>query len=211
MLVAALEQATPGERIMLVGFGQGVDLILLEVTDAIGQLAPRRGVKGSLARGVQDQNYLRYLFHRGLLDLDRGMRAEVDQKQPATTLWRNRKAVMGLIGGRCTKSGAIQFPKSDVSIIANGHSVGTQEDYPLAELTAKIVTYTADSLTYSPAPPNYYGLIDFEGGGRMLTEFTDVEADEVEVGREVGMMFRIKAVDEIRDFTKYFWKAVPVA
>jgi len=24
------------------------------------------------------------------------------------------------------------------------------------------------------------------------------------------MMFRIKAIDERRDFTKYFWKAAPV-
>jgi uncharacterized OB-fold protein len=54
-------------------------------------------------------------------------------------------------------------------------------------------------------------MIDFDGGGRMMVEFADVDASDVEVGRDMMMMFRIKAVDEMRDFTKYFWKAVPVA
>jgi len=44
-----------------------------------------------------------------------------------------------------------------------------------------------------------------------MAEFADVSAEDVEVGREMQMMFRVKAVDEMRNFTKYFWKAVPVA
>ncbi len=211
LLVAALEAAAPGDKILLVGFGQGVDLLLFEATEDLPKLTARKGVKGSLARSAKDENYMRWLFHRGLLDLERGMRAEADQKQPGTTLWRNRKAVLGLVGGRCTKTGTVQFPKSDISVNPNDHAAHTQEDYPLAEKRAKIVTYTADALTYSPAPPSYYGIIDFEGGGRMMAEFADVSADDVEVGREMYMVFRIKSVDEQRDFTKYFWKAAPIA
>ncbi|MDB5698247.1 MAG: hydroxymethylglutaryl-CoA synthase family protein [Alphaproteobacteria bacterium] len=210
MLVAELEQAKPGETIMVVGFGQGCDVLLFETTDTIAQLPKREGVAGALALGKADDNYLRFLFHRGLLDLDRGMRAEADQKQPGTTLFRNRKAVLGLVGGRCTKTGTVQFPRSEVSVNPNDRAVGTQEDYPLADKPARIVTYTADSLTYSPAPPQYYGMIDFDGGGRMFAEFTDVDGEGVEVGCPMKMMFRIKAVDEMRDFIKYFWKAVPV-
>jgi hydroxymethylglutaryl-CoA synthase len=211
MLVAALEAAKPGETILLIGFGQGVDLILLETTEALTTLAPRRGVQGNIARGRKDENYLRWLFHRGLLDLERGMRAEMDQKQPGTTLWRNRKAVLGLVGGRCTRTGTVQFPKSDIGVNPNDHAAHTQEDYPLADRRARVVTYTADALTYSPAPPTYYGMIDFEGGGRMMAEFADVAPEDVEVGRAMEMVFRIKGTDEQRDFTKYFWKAAPVA
>jgi hydroxymethylglutaryl-CoA synthase len=210
MLAAALEQARPGETIMLVGFGQGCDVLLFETTEAIANLPRRDGFSGALARGKADENYLRFLFHRGLLDLDRGMRAEADQKQPGTTLFRNRKTVLGLVGGRCTKTGTGQFPRSEISVNPTDRAIGTQEDYPLAEKQARIVTYTADSLTYSPAPPQYYGMIDFEGGGRMFTEFADVDAESIEVGLAMKMMFRIKAVDEKRDFIKYFWKAVPV-
>ncbi|KQX18597.1 MULTISPECIES: hydroxymethylglutaryl-CoA synthase family protein [unclassified Sphingomonas] len=209
MLSAALERAKPGQVIVLIGFGQGVDIVAFETTAALADLPGRRGVASALDRRMPDDNYPRYLFHRGLLDLDRGMRAEFDQKQPGTTLWRHRKAVLGLVGGRCTQTGVVQFPKSDVSVGRNDHAVGTQQDYPLAELPARIVTYTADRLTYSPAPPSYYGVIDFEGGGRMMTEFADATEDQIEVGCAMRMVFRIKAFDEQRDFVKYFWKAAP--
>lgn len=79
----------------------------------------------------------------------------------------------------------------------------------MAELPVRVVTYTADSLTFSPDPPTFYGNIDFEGGGRLTAEFTDVTADDVEVGREMRMVFRIKSKDTLRGFTKYFWKAAP--
>ena len=72
------------------------------------------------------------------------------------------------------------------------------------------MSFTADRLAYSPDPPVYYGMIDFEGGGRMIVDFADVEGDEVEVDLPVRMVFRIKAFDEMRGFRKYFWKAMPI-
>ncbi len=209
LLAAALENAKPGERILLASFGQGVDVLVFETTETIRALPPRMGISGWLNERVEDTNYQRYLFHRGLIDTETGMRAEGDQKQPGTTLYRQRKAVLGLIGGRCTKTGTIQFPKTDVSVSPNDRTQNTQEDYPLSELPVKIVTFTSDRLTYSPDPPSYYGNVDFEGGGRLTADFTDVTAEDVEVGREMRMVFRIKSKDEQRGFTKYFWKAAP--
>ena len=210
MLAQTLERAQPGEKILLVGFGQGADVLLFEATSHIGKTAERNGYQGHIKTKQSDENYMRYLFHRDLLDLEKGMRAEHDEKQPGTTLARDRKTVLGLMGGKCSKTGVVQFPKTDISVAQNDRSMNTQEDYPLADKKAKIVTYTADRLTFSYDPPVYYGMIDFEGGGRMIAEFTDINADEVEVGREMRMVFRIKAKDDKRNFTKYFWKAVPV-
>jgi uncharacterized OB-fold protein len=105
----------------------------------------------------------------------------------------------------------VQFPRSEISVNQNEAAIGTQEDYPLADRPAKIMTYTADSLTYTPDPPSYYGMVEFEGGGRMLAEFTDTDAESVFVGASMHMMFRIKATDERSGFIKYFWKAVPAA
>jgi NAD(P)-dependent dehydrogenase (short-subunit alcohol dehydrogenase family) len=53
-------------------------------------------------------------------------------------------------------------------------------------------------------------MIQFEGGGRMMADFTDCEQDALEVGLPVRMAFRKHATDRERGFTGYFWKAVPL-
>jgi hydroxymethylglutaryl-CoA synthase len=210
LLAATLDRAKAGERILLVSFGQGVDIVLLEATATLERAARRATVATALAGRRPDENYPRFLFHRGQLDLERGMRAEFDQKQPGTTLYRHRKAVFALVGGRSTKTGTVQFPKSTLSVDPDDPSPGTQEDYPLADRPARVVTYTADHLTYSPDPPACYGMVDFDGGGRLIAEFADANPADIEVGDPVRMVFRIKAIDEMRHFKRYFWKAMLV-
>jgi 3-hydroxy-3-methylglutaryl CoA synthase len=211
LLAQALSQAKPGERIVMLGFGQGCDVLAFETTEAITGYAHPRGVDGWLARGKAESNYMKFLAFTGGLDMERGMRAELEQKQPLTALYRNRRTVLGLVGARDPATGAVQYPRTEIPVSAEGASAVTLEDYPLAERTVRILTYTADNLAYTPDPPGYYGMLEFEGGGRMLAEFTDVEPAAVEVGLAMRMSFRIKAVDERRDFTKYFWKAAPAA
>jgi len=207
LLAHALDSAKAGQTLVVVGFGSGCDVLVFRATGK-----PARnglGVAGWLARRKAEPNYFKYLAWNGLLPIEKGMRAEADQKTAMTALYRSRKAVFGLVGGKCSKTGTVQFPKTDVSVAQNDRAVGTQEDYPLADRKAAILTYTADRLTYSMDPPLYYGAIEFDEGGRLFCEFADVDADDVVVGASMRMMFRIKAVDEMRDFTKYFWKAVP--
>jgi hydroxymethylglutaryl-CoA synthase len=50
-------------------------------------------------------------------------------------------------------------------------------------------------------------MVQFAEGGRMMVDFTEVDAGQVEVGMPMRMVFRIKEVDPARGFTKYFWKA----
>jgi len=208
ILANVLETAGVGDLIVVVGFGQGCDVLIFRAT---GAEAPkgRLGVPGWLARRKPEENYLRYLAFRGHLALERGMRAEASQKTALTALYRNRKAVLALVGGRCVETGVVQFPKTPVSVGQNGRRVGTQEDYAFADRVARVLSYTADRLAYTPDPPGYYGAVDFDEGGRMTIEFTDVDDSDVEVGAPMRMMFRIKAFDEAQGFTKYFWKAVP--
>ena len=58
-------------------------------------------------------------------------------------------------------------------------------------------------------PPGYYGMLDFEGGGRLIADFSDMQSEDATVGRVMRMAFRIKARDENRGFNRYFWKGVP--
>ncbi len=210
MLADALRRAKPKDRILVLGFGQGADVLLLEATEHIAERRKPSGDDWS-AGGKAEHNYMKHLAFAGHLDMERGARAELDQKQALTALYRDRKTVLGLVGMRCTTTGRVQFPRSELSIASLDAPVGIQEDYPLADIPAKVLTYTADSLGYTPDPPGFYGMVEFEGGGRMVCDFTDIDPEQVEVGVPMRMMFRIKAIDERRDFVKYFWKAAPAA
>jgi hydroxymethylglutaryl-CoA synthase len=203
-----LQKAKPGQKVLLASFGQGADVMVFETTEHLETINQRQSK--FMLPGLKDTNYSRYLFHRGLLDIDKGMRAELDEKQPGTSLARDRKTVLGLIGGKCSETGVVQFPKTDLAVNTVSRASGTLEDYPFADRLAKVLSFTADRLAYSPDPPSYYGMIDFEGGGRMVAEFADIEEGEADVGKQMRMVFRIKAFDELRGFRKYFWKAIPV-
>lgn len=207
LLAHALETAVCGEILVVVGFGQGCDVLVFRATGR--KAAGGQSVGGWLARRKPEANYVKHLVLAGHLNIERGMRAELDQKTALTALYRERRAVLALVGGKCTKTGTVQFPKSVISVAQNDRAIGTQEDYSFADRRARIITYTADSLAYSPDPPVYYGAVEFDEGGRMTVEFADVEPDDVAVGAPMRMMFRVKAVDESRGFIKYFWKAVP--
>jgi 3-hydroxy-3-methylglutaryl CoA synthase len=210
MLVHALEQAKPGDKILVVQFGQGCDALLFEATDAIGSLQKRNGVAGSLARRKEETNYLKYLGFNGLIELEKGMRAEVDKRTALTVLYRKNDMLLGLTGGKCRVCGTAQFPKTRVCVSPNCKAVDSQDDYGFSEKQGEVLSWSADFLTYSMDPPNHYGMITFAEGGRFMADITDVEQGQVDSGTKVRMSFRIKDRDEKRGFVRYFWKAVPV-
>jgi 3-hydroxy-3-methylglutaryl CoA synthase len=210
MLVAALEEAKPGEHILVVGFGQGADALLFEATAAIADQPARLGVRGHLARRKAETSYAKYLAFNDLVEIERGMRAEADKLTPLSSLWRNRDMLTGFLGGRCKTCGTLQFPRTAICVNPNCNAVHTQEPHPFAEMTGRINSYTADRLTYSPDPPACYGMIQFDAGGRVMIDFTDVDAEQLAVGQPMRMMFRIKDIDDQRHFRRYFWKAAPV-
>ena len=209
MLLSALENAEPGERILLAGFGQGCDAMYFEVTDEIKNLPSRTGINGSLKNKKIVDNHAKFLKFRDLIQTEMGIRAEAPTQTAMTTLWRKRKMILGLMGGKCTKCGTPQFPKMDICVNPNCLAVKSQEEYEFADVPAKVKTYTGDLLAVSVDPPAIYGMVQFEGGGRFMADFTDCELDEVYVGQPVSMSFRRRYHDKVRGFSGYFWKAVP--
>ncbi|MBW2616768.1 MAG: SDR family NAD(P)-dependent oxidoreductase, partial [Deltaproteobacteria bacterium] len=79
-----------------------------------------------------------------------------------------------------------------------------------AEVPASVKSFTGDLLAVSVDPPGIYGMVQFDGGGRFMADFSDCELSEVRVGQQVTMAFRRRYTDTERGFTGYFWKAVPV-
>ena len=209
MFANALEQANPGDGILMAGFGQGCDALFFRVTENIGKLLPRAGVKGSLANKKTIDNYMKFLKFRNLIDPEMGIRAEAPTQTAMTTLWRKRKMLTGLVGGVCRDCGVPQYPKMDICVNPTCEHLHTQDDYEFADKPAKVMTFTGDLLAVSVDPPAIYGMIQFDEGGRFMADFTDCDLDDVRVGMPVKMSFRKRLTDRERGFTGYFWKAVP--
>ena len=210
MFIHALEDAKPGDRIVVAGFGQGCDALCFQVTEVIKELACRQGVKGSLARKKTTDNYLKFLKFRDLIQTEMGIRAEAPTQTAMTVLWRKRDMILGLVGGKCSKCGTPQFPRMDICVNPDCLGVKTQEPYEFADVPAVVKSFTGDLLSVSVDPPAIYGMVQFEGGGRFMADFTDCELSDVRVGQHVTMSFRRRYNDEERGFSGYFWKATPV-
>lgn len=212
MLLHTLQtDAKPGDLLVLVGFGQGCDVLVLKATDALGAFTPVRGALEALADRQPETNYQRYLAFNDLVTLEKGMRAERDDYKTALSVnYRKRDMLTGLVGGRCTTCGTLQFPRTDICVNPQCKAMHSQEPHSFRDEPASILTWSADYLTYTADPPSHYGMITFDNGGRFMTDFTDVNVGEIEVGMDVRMVFRIKSVDSLRGFVRYFWKAVPV-
>ena len=209
MLAATLERAAPGELLLVVGFGQGVDALLFRVTDAVRSFRPARGVAGCLADRREEASYTRFLSHCGLLAAEFGMRSERDNRTAMSVLWRKHEAITGFTGGRCRDCGTVQFPRSRVCVNPDCRRTDTQDPHRLAESAGRIKTFTEDWLAYSARPPLVYGNVAFEEGGNAFIEFADFEPGEAKVGMPVRFVFRLKDVDRVRGFRRYFWKAAP--
>jgi len=209
MLAHALEDAKPGQRILVAAFGQGCDVLLFETTEAIAEATPRTSIAHQLASGKSETNYMRYLVFNDLIEWDRGKRAERDKQTALTTLYRKREMITGLTGGECEKCGTRQFPSVRICVNPNCRAVDSQKPYCFADQPASIISWSGDHLVFTLDPPLHYGMIGFAEGGRILVEFADCEPEEIGTGASVRMAFRIKDHDSLRGFRRYFWKAIP--
>ncbi len=210
MLCHTLEHAHPGDKILVVAFGQGCDAIVLEATGLLPAVqGTRRGITGALERRRPEGNYMKWLAFNGLVDMERGMRAEVDNRTPLTVLYRKHDMIEGFVGGRCQACGTVQYPRTRICVNPECKAVDSQQPYNMSEQRGHIQSWSADFLTYSPDPPQHYGMVVFAEGGRLMMDFTDVDPGTIDAGTAVRLAFRIKDFDRRRGFRKYFWKAIP--
>jgi 3-hydroxy-3-methylglutaryl CoA synthase/uncharacterized OB-fold protein len=209
MLAAALEKARPGERIMLVTFGAGCDVLVFEATEAIASHVPARPVSGQIARGVVEPHYTKLLSFHGELTLDWGMRGEFNEKIAQTQAYRESDQLATFTAGQCPDCGAVQFPQ--LAKCVNCGSLAELTPQSLANEGAAVATFTGDWLQFTPSPPLYFGLVNFDNGARVMMEFADVDPALLDVGARLRMVYRIKSIDNDRHNSRYFWKAVPMA
>ena len=212
LLVAVLEEAKAGERILLAGFGQGCDVLVFETTAALtSHQGPARSLAAVTADAVHTDAYLRMLSFADQVELEWGMRAEKDGKTALTEQYRSGEQMSGFLAGRCKACSTVQFPQLSYCVNPSCSEPSAQfESESLADVPAHVFTYTADWLNYHPAPPLYVGLIQFVNQARRLMEVVDVGSDGIDIGTPLRRVYRIKELDKARGYRRYFWKATPV-
>ncbi|MET0542315.1 MAG: 3-oxoacyl-[acyl-carrier-protein] synthase III C-terminal domain-containing protein [Variovorax sp.] len=212
MLADALERCKAGEVLVLVGFGQGCDVLVLRATDAIESYRPQGGVSAALADAQVHGDYLRMLSYDKGIELEWGMRSEKPVKTALSEQYRSSDQLGAMVGCKCKRCGTVQFPRLAYCVGEGcGAPAAESEPVPLSDVPARLLTCTADWLSFHPAPPLHVGFVQFENGARLLMEVVDVGAAGLDVGTPLRMTCRIKDVDAARGYARYFWKATPVA
>lgn len=209
MLARALEDALPGDKLLVASYGNGCDAILFEVTETIKSYQDRIRVSDAIQNQVELDNYVKYLTWRDMLPVEVGMRGEEERLTRWSVVWRNRKTIHSLQGSRCLECDTQQYPPQRVCVNPDCGAIDCMEPVILANKGGKVVSFTSDMLAATINPPAIYGNVNFNGGGRCMIDFTDCTLDDLMVGKEVNFSFRVKYVDPKRDTTFYFWKAVP--
>ena len=210
MLVGALEEANPGDLILVASFGTGSDALLFKVTDEIKNQQGKSRFKSNLENKKYLENYQKYASFRNMLPVEVGTRGEEIVFSQVTRIYRERKIILGLVGSKCKNCGTPQFPAQRVCVKPGCGAIDQMEDYRFSDKKAKVFSYTADSLQFSMNPPAIYGVLNFEGGGRYWFDIADCDLDSIAVGMEVEMSFRRRYHDVPRGINGYHWRAVPV-
>ena len=205
LLAHELEQAEPNQTIAVVSLIDGVDILVFRTTDAIASHAVSRPLSAQIAAKGK-VSYGKFLNWRGQLQVQPPNRLEPERPSMSAAA-RSGDWKFGFVGSQGQESGTVHLPPARVSI-RDEDVADAMDPIAMADVPAKVVTYTVDRLVYSVSPPVVFAIVDFEGGGRLPVELTDVELDEVEVGMPVEMTFRkLYSSDGIQN---YFWKARPV-
>lgn len=196
LLIAALEEAKPGDKILVASYGDGADAYLLEVTKEITKLSPRQGVKGHLeSKRIRKAVGVRGATIRGL----EGGPPSISAR------YRDREEIDRLHGAKCKSCGLIQYPPQ--RICSRCHTKDSWETVRLAGQKGKVFTFSLDYLMGGVDSPLAIVVIDFEGGGRGLFMMTDREIEDVQCEAPVAMSFRkLRSSGGVHN---YFWKAIP--
>lgn len=203
MLVAALEESKPGDRILWTNYGDGADAYILRVTDQIEKIRDRRGIKKNLASKMLLPNYGKYVHFRNLMEWE--ARYEPPKYASVTMSWRDRDWILSCKGYRCKHCGNILFPPQ--RICSWCQTADQFEQVRLSDKKGTLFSYSLDNLAVTVDPPNVIAIVDLEGGGRFSTVMTDRDPEKLAPDMLVELTFR--RVSEARGIYNYFWKCRP--
>ncbi len=204
LLAAALEDAKPGDRLLVANYGDGADALAFSISDPIDKLTARRAVTWHLERRRPVKSYDHYLKARGLTTSE--WEAPAGPGLSATIHFRERDNNLSFRAQKCNACGAVQFPEQRVC-----ESCFAKDDYEperLSDQVGHLVTYTLDFFFPTPDPPTVVGIVDI-GGARVHMQLVNCPAKEVKL--EMPLEFEFRRIHEAGGRPNYYWKATPQA
>jgi len=205
LLACALQQSKPGDLILYVSYGEGSDAVLLKAHLGCEQIGAGKGLEFYRNTKSTAINYEMYLKWKKMMDFEPPRRAATP-RSCLPDFYRKRKKNLALHGSRCTVCGTPHYPPSRICI--NCHAIDQMEPYQFQGKKAFLATFTFDYIAFSEDSPNAVAVVDFENGGRIFTQIMDYDADKLEIGMPLEMVYRkLFTADGI---ITYSWKCVPL-
>lgn len=206
-LVQSLERAEGGDKILLVSYGNGCDTAVIEVTDKIGAMKDRRGIRKHLEAKAMLPSYMKYLRWRELVAIQPPARPSLEARTPSPVAqWREAPWELRLTGTKCTVCGTPQYPPQRVCVEC--HAKDHMVPYDFQDVPAKAFSFSHDYVVETTDPPVTVTFVDFEGGGRLMCDMTDRDPASVTVGMPLEMTFR--RLYSAGGIHNYWWKCRPV-
>jgi 3-hydroxy-3-methylglutaryl CoA synthase/uncharacterized OB-fold protein len=204
LLVAALEQARPGERVVCASYGDGAHALAFETTAALEKQEPRLGVAGHLALRRPLGSYDTYLRARSLDAKE--WPGGADLGLSATVRFRERDADISFVGARCAQCGQIHLPRPRVCIRCRAKD--QWQPARLSDKQGRVLAYTFDYFFPAAEPPTIVVMTEVEGC-RVQVQLANARPDEVRLDMPVEYVFR--KIHDAGGKANYFWKASPLA
>lgn len=205
ILVAALEKAKAGDRILSASYGDGAAALLLRVTEQIEATKDRRGIERHLASKMMLPSYGTYLRFRDLMEWQGTPTPPPESSD--NVFYREERALIRGYGQKCRVCGHIQFPPQRICMWCQ--TKDQLDEVRIVDKKGKIFTFSLDErAVFALDLPNVLVIVDLEGGGRIYNQATDRDPKKLEVGMDMEFTFR--KFHEGSGFHNYSWKCQPV-
>ena len=187
-LCAILDEAKPGDRVLVVSYGSGMaDVMSLKVTDEINRKKNTKSVKDYI--GSKE-----YISYPEVLKRKKHIKKEEDPQKlgvPPTSpsIWRDGAVIRRLKGARCSSCGYVNFPPTLRRICIRCGNTTFEE----TTLTRKGKVHTYCFNIYLPEPmigPQAVVVGDLDDGNRFRALGTEFELGKCKIDMNIELVLR---------------------